>query len=279
MFLDACFWILTTPRKYLVKSRLVLFYYFAKLIIACKFNKNIKDIEVFGYRIQFDNPDEFLKIYIDVFIKSQYYFESPSEIRNIVDFGSHIGLSILYFKILYSNARITAVEANPYTYKILVSNIWKNNLSNVKVFNSVVSDETSKKDFYFNKKNKTSWGNSIFKFHDSDNVTISSTKASVFLSEEACQLLKIDLEGSETTVLKEIASSGKLKGISNLIIEFHELGNKENRLSDILKLLEDNKFKYSFNYYLRKQLISIPLYFLTKKYGGKYNFVIFASKQ
>ena len=97
--------------------------------------KTVKDFIVY-YR----NEKEFDRICKEIFVNEEYRFESKEESPYIIDCGSHIGLSILYFKYLYSKAKILGFEPNFENYKILQKNIKRNNLTGVKVINTALSN-------------------------------------------------------------------------------------------------------------------------------------------
>jgi len=63
-----------------------------------------------GLTISFLNIREFLEIFKDIFILKEYDFVSREENPKIIDCGSHVGLSVLFFKKKYPGARITAIE-------------------------------------------------------------------------------------------------------------------------------------------------------------------------
>ena len=55
-------------------------------------------------------------------------------------------------------------------------------------------------------------------------------------------MLKLDIEGAEYTVLKDC--SHLLKHVENLFVEYHSYINKEQHLDDILHILKSNGFRY-----------------------------------
>jgi len=55
-------------------------------------------------------------------------------------------------------------------------------------------------------------------------------------------MLKIDIEGEELKVLKEIEPY--LVNVSNIFVEYHSFIDDKQSLSEILRLLEDSGFRY-----------------------------------
>ena len=55
-------------------------------------------------------------------------------------------------------------------------------------------------------------------------------------------MLKMDIEGHELDVLQSCAKN--LHNVCNIFIEYHSFKNKKQNLSQILRLLEINGFRY-----------------------------------
>ena len=55
-------------------------------------------------------------------------------------------------------------------------------------------------------------------------------------------LLKIDIEGAEYEVIKDCRR--ELDDVKNIFIEYHSWNNSSQRLSEILKILEENSYRY-----------------------------------
>ena len=81
----------------------------------------------------FINREEFEILWKDIFKNEAYKTNLKTPKPLIFDVGAHIGLSTLYFKDRYPQAKILAFEPNPKTAKILKLNIKDNHLENIKV--------------------------------------------------------------------------------------------------------------------------------------------------
>ena len=63
--------------------------------------------------------------------------------------------------------------------------------------------------------------------------------------DEEVDFLKMDIEGSETAVLHELSSSGKLRRIRQMAVEYHHhLRPEADDLSGFLRVLEESGFGY-----------------------------------
>lgn len=211
---------------------------------------NIKTVKRNGLKISFINEEEFELIYKDIFEIHEYNFQTNNPKPFILDCGSHIGLSILYFKKLYPQAKIISFEPNPNTFKLLEKNIHQNNLEDVTLVNAAVAPGKGKINFHISNDEKLpwTWGDSavVNKWASEDTtkaIEVSSVRLSNYINQEI-DLLKVDVEGLEELVLKEIES--KIDKVKEIFMEFH--GSSTNPANDserILDFLLKNKFKCS----------------------------------
>ena len=71
------------------------------------------------YEIWYENSDEFYELKKEIFSENCYYIELEKEDPYIIDLGAHIGMSVVYFKMLFPKAKILAFEPVPYNFEIL----------------------------------------------------------------------------------------------------------------------------------------------------------------
>lgn len=204
---------------------------------------NIKTTGRGGYQISFVNEQEFELIYKDIFTLKEYDFAAQKVDPFIINCGSHIGLSILYFKKRYPKARILGFEPNPLTFELLEKNIHQNNIENVTLISAAVAKEREEVDFYISKDEQApwTWGDSaaLNKWASGETtktIRVPSIRLSDYLDRQV-DLLKLDVEGLEAVVLKE--AEGKINCIKRISMEFHgsstNPGNDSTRILDLLK--------------------------------------------
>jgi FkbM family methyltransferase len=198
------------------------------------------------FTVYYRNKEEFDAIYNEIFTNKEYEFKSVSDSPFILDCGSHIGLSIIYFVLKYPNAKIIGFEPNLVNFEILKKNIKKNKLKNVKIINSAVNDYNGKAKLYSYKYEGTPWtwgdGINYDQWGDAEEETESVVDV-VKLSEyvvNKVDLIKIDIEGSEQKVLSEIKD--KLNLVEEILLEYHgtKFNQTENRLDLIVSILQNN---------------------------------------
>ncbi len=182
--------------------------------------------KVFDYTVQFFNYGELINLVEEIFIHQVYSFKSKNTTPLIVDGGSNIGLSILYFKLIYPTCRIIAFEPNPKAYELLTKNIINNHLASVIQFNIALSDHEGEASLYPGSQCSGTLTSSLFNSLEHDSMEIIKTrKPSSYIHEEV-DLLKLDVEGSETEILNDLISSKKINLVKEMIIEFHPLITK-----------------------------------------------------
>jgi FkbM family methyltransferase len=220
------------------------------------------------YTVANSNSKEYHILKKEIWGEDIYYFESKNPSPFIIDVGSHIGLSLLYFKSIFPNARILSFEPNPYTFEILRENVESNNLQNIESRNIGIWKEDSKKILYIDStenqwhSNSSLLPNSWTGKEQTKGIEIQCERLSKYILGNV-DMLKIDIEGMELTVVKEIES--KLHLVQNIAIEYHP--TKENTLDDLLKIL--NKYFEIEIFSKGKSLTRIPTHTLLTIKGKK----------
>lgn len=196
-----------------------------------------------GYKVYFPDYDMFYGLWVEIFLKEAYFFKADNPTPRIFDLGSSIGMSILFFKYLYPSAIITGFEAVPANFRWLEKNIKENNLSNVKVYNIAVADRETKMTIFVDSL-ASSTAHSVWPdFTDGVPETVEAKPLSQYLT-SPIDFLKVDIEGSEYVVFKEI--SDRLYLVKALIMEIHQRRGIHNEgLDEILRILDKSGFRYS----------------------------------
>ena len=152
---------------------------------------------------------------------------------------------MLFFKRLYPKARIVAFEPDPTAFALLKKNVEINELADVQLNNLALSSEDGEIAFYRSANKFGSLMMSTFVGRQPGEPTrVLAKRLSPFIT-DPIDLLKMDIEGAERLVLPELSASGKLSLIKQMHIEYHHhIVPSDDRLSETLKLLEDNGFGY-----------------------------------
>jgi FkbM family methyltransferase len=192
-----------------------------------------------GYSIRY--PD-ILSLYIeykDIFVNRIYHFITENPEPYIIDGGGCIGMSILYFKSIYPNAKIICFEPDEEIFKILQYNISINHLTNIDLIEAGLADKRSTVSFLPNGYD----GGKIIDREENTTTTINTVRLSEYLNNPV-DFLKLNIEGQELPVLQEAAAAGKLRNVRELVLEYHNWPGAEQRLGKILDLLASHGFHY-----------------------------------
>ncbi len=190
--------------------------------------------------IQYPNQEEFDTLKEEIFKQNSYYVEFASSTPFIIDAGSHIGMSALYFHKLYPQASLTCIEPNPFNLTYLEQNLEDNLIQATVLPRALVGRRekraqiplyTHPKWSLFSSLHKGGWtGEDAWQQTTVETLQLSSIITS------PVDLVKLDIEGSETDVVEELI--GKFKLIAHLMIEFHETPSRPK--DKILRILNGN---------------------------------------
>jgi FkbM family methyltransferase len=204
-------------------------------------------VRILGHEISYFRPRALRFLFREIFVEESYFFHTDVTRPLIVDCGSNIGMSILYFKTLYPGARIVGIEPDPIAFGKLSDNVRRNDLTDVTLHNCALCERGEGEiDFYRSDENSLEMSVDSRRI-DGEKIAVPARRLSSFLNEEV-DLLKIDVEGAETTVMRELADSGKLQLVKQLHLEYHHhIDGAIDALASMLKLLEDGGYGYQLS--------------------------------
>ncbi len=202
--------------------------------------------KVFGYTVFPDSYPLFGMLVSEIFVIREYEFKAERARPLIIDCGGNIGLSTIYFAMQNPDARILTFEPSPGTFERLQKMKDLNQLQNVELHAVALSEKEGEIDFYLPQDDDASVV--ATKYADfgtgGRKVRVRAARLSGYISERV-DFLKIDIEGAEGEVLRELAASSKISLVDRIALEYHHhhpLGRDE--FSLILKTLEDSGFGY-----------------------------------
>jgi len=172
-----------------------------------------------------------------IFADEYYRFHRDNDSPVIYDCGSNVGTSCAYFKMIYPNSIIKAFEAEQGIADLLKTNIKINGLSNIEVIEKAVWVDNNGVDLSVEGAD----GSSVY-LGDNLRKVNSQRLKDLLDSESNVDMLKMDIEGAENDVILDCGDS--LRVVNNIFIEYHAYVNSKQKLSSILNVLEQNKFRY-----------------------------------
>jgi FkbM family methyltransferase len=162
----------------------------------------------------------------EIFVDLSYYFCAQRPDPLILDGGSNIGMSVLFFKALYPKARVFAFEPAEPAHRLLLGNVERNRLVGVEVHHAALGRENGPVAFFDDAHDLSTFGTSTRRerLPNPRKSTVSQRRLSDFI-EESVDLVKLDIEGAEDEVLDDLIDSGAIRRIDQLVVEYHHLIN------------------------------------------------------
>ena len=188
---------------------------------------------------QLEVPDCFSWVwqFEEIYFEEYYKFQADTSAPVIYDCGANVGMSILYFKQLYPQARITAYEAEPQIAEYLTKNLHYNGINDVEVIRKAVWKDNLGVEFGEGQADDASI------YGQGKKIRIPSVRLRDELAKEKnIDFLKIDIEGAETDVLPDCADM--LDRVQHLFVEFHAYIGQTQQLAKLLDVLEKAGFRY-----------------------------------
>lgn len=186
-------------------------------------------------------PDAFTAktLLIDIFIRQDYYFPYQATTPLIIDCGANIGFSAAYFKMHFPQSKIIAFEPEPKNFSFLEKNVATTNYKNIVLHKKAVAEKAGKVFF----AGTGVCAGIIEENSSAEGFYVEAIQLSDFITEKV-DILKMDIEGAEAGVLRELAANNKLHLIQNIIMEYHYTPDNPNALPESLTLLSKNNFNY-----------------------------------
>ncbi len=217
-------------------------------ILPTTMNIKLESAKLKNFTVFHHNSEEYHHLKREVFSHDEYYFETDNPTPFIIDAGAHIGLTTLYFKSLYPQAKIVAIEPNPTLFKILEKNVFENQLDDVTLINGALAETAGTAELFVDSTKNKWWSTGSFikgawtKQQESIPIEVETWPLSEFITQPV-DLLKIDIEGAEQKVLE--ASIDSLSMVSQIMMEYHSV--KQQNLFDLSELLKQHGFKVEYS--------------------------------
>jgi FkbM family methyltransferase len=196
-----------------------------------------REVHFLGYRIQVPDCLSFIWQFKEIFAEESYHFRANGLTPVILDCGANVGLSCLYFKSHYPQARITAFEADPGVAALLAENLRQNGFSDIEVVAKAVWKENTTIAF----AREGADGGSVVA--GTPSAQIPAVRLRDYLRQAGrIDLLKMDIEGAEVAVLEDCR--GSLGDVQHLFVEYHSYTDHPQRLHALLSVLGESGFRY-----------------------------------
>ena len=189
-----------------------------------------------GGVVHYTSPQELLHGLKEIFIEQLYKTKLPPD-AYIIDCGANIGLSVIYFKQLVPNAKIIAFEPDGKNAELLKRNADSFNLQNVEIRQEAVWIDNTTLSF----KSEGTMSSKIDESIQNGENKVQAIRLKELLNRKI-DFLKIDIEGAEYEVLKDIKEN--LHFVQNMFFEYHGSFQQNNELLEIFDIIHGAGFKF-----------------------------------
>lgn len=172
----------------------------------------------------------------EIFLEN-IYAQQLSENAYILDCGAHIGLSVIYLKSICHTAYIVCFEPDKKNFNLLQKNILSHNLKDIDARNEAVWIENTSLNFI----QEGNMASKIGSNSSSNTVSVKAARLKDYLNRKI-DFLKLDIEGAEYKVIKDIAES--LGEVENMFIEYHGNFEQNEELLEIFEIISKAGFKF-----------------------------------
>ncbi len=178
------------------------------------------------------------EIFIDMVYDVRDVLEPSAQLR-IIDAGSNVGLSILFFKRCFKNSVIEAYEPNETSFMLLQKNMERNNIKEVHLVQAAIND--SDQLLFAEAGFEHSSINQTFSITGNPGKPVASVRLASLLQQKKADCVKLDIEGDEIKVLEDVIRNNCLTNVRCWLIEFH---NKGEQREQIINEFKKNGFVY-----------------------------------
>lgn len=195
-------------------------------------------VKIFGRMVEYVDACTLLEMLQEIFVSQCYLFPPNGKCPHILDCGANVGISVLFFKTIFPDAHVIALEADPDIFDVLKRNVAEFGFRGVTLLNSAAWTDSS--GITFRKEGGLS-GRIPLPGDAGEMTKVNSVRVKELLL-EPMDLLKIDVEGVETAILEDCRQS--LGKVGNLFVEYHSHESKKQDLHQLLEILADSGFRY-----------------------------------
>lgn len=191
--------------------------------------------------VQYTNEGALRQQVEAIFIERIYgfRFDHPaSRPARIIDCGSNIGLSAIWFLQNYPQCRLTCFEADADIAEISRGNLQRAGFHGNYVTHAAAWIANGRIGF-------DSAGDDKGRITTGSAATVPAVDLAEFLN-EPIDLLKMDIEGAEWEILKYLFEGKHIANIQRMAIEFHDLDENIEAFADILHQMHASGFQVRF---------------------------------
>lgn len=196
-----------------------------------------------GLRVRYESLFLFRAFFAETFLLGAYDLPVAGEAALVVDVGANDGLSLLWFALRHPRARLVGFEPQAALHALCRENLDRNGLERVELHRVALSDREGEGRLFADTEIVESCAVGLYGEGGGEGETVPMARLSTYLADADVDLMKIDVEGAEWEILRDLRDAAVLPRVRALVVEVHPRFRPEERPSEILAMLEDAGFR------------------------------------
>lgn len=192
---------------------------------------------ILGPPLEVVDAATFFPMYEEIFVRQIYKFQARGPRPRIIDGGANIGLATIYWKRAYPDSRITAFEADPAIASTLRRNVLSFGATDVEVVPCALWTSSGAGRFLADGADS---GRLDLDAGAAASAQVATVRLRDYL-EDPVDLLKLDVEGAETQLLRDCAD--RLSRVKRIFVECHSFADRPQTLAELLAILQSAGFR------------------------------------
>jgi FkbM family methyltransferase len=192
--------------------------------------------DIIGKPLEIVDNTSFFAIYEEIFEREIYLFKSDKETPRIIDGGANIGMSTIFFKLLFPKATVIAFEPDQDVCDVLRRNLASFGFNDVEVRQEALWSADTELSFVADGADS----GRLDSQPAGSSTTVKAVRARDLLTTPV-DFLKLDIEGAELEVLEDCFDA--LGNVENLFVEYHSFARKPQKMDRLFQILSDAGFR------------------------------------
>lgn len=197
-----------------------------------------------GHDVRFTNRMSMLFLLHEIFAGGTYDFDPARPDPLIVDGGANVGMSVLFFGLRFPRARIVAVEPHPEAFRLMAENTRRLG-DGIERIQAALTEDGAPATLIAPPSDGASLMSSVdASWSDGAGIAVDGLRLSNLIArqEREIDFLKLDIEGAEYGVLRDLVRTGAITRIREAAIEFHRTPTEPGGPAEIAETLRESGF-------------------------------------
>ena len=197
-----------------------------------------------GHDVRFTNRTSMLFLLHEIFSGAVYDFGPARPDPLIVDGGANVGMSVLFFRMRFPRARIVAVEPHPEAFRLMEENT-RGLGDGIERIRAALTEDGTPTILIAPPSDGASLMSSVdASWADGAGIAVDGLRLSELIArqEREIDFLKLDVEGAEDGVVRDLVRTGALARVREAAIEYHRTPSEPGGPDALAAMLREGGF-------------------------------------